>query len=339
MSAATGYAKTPDGVHLAYTVTGNGPVDVLYSGGYTISIDSWDEEPHIAHMFRRLESFSRLIRYDVRGVGLSDPIDPANPPTVELLASDVLAVLDAVDVARVAFIADSGSGTAAIELAATRARPRRTTRARQLGRVLRPARGLSIRGLPNSSSRTFSERTPIRPSSGRSETPTTSRSSCRAWRDDPHFRDWWMRASRRGGSPATARALIGLQLPCRHACPAARDLGADPRAALSDNLFVPFALGQYLAENIPGAECVGARDEGRRHVGDELRSVHRRDRGVPDRTARRECRTGARDGAVHRHRRLDGSGGRARRPRVADPARFPRRDRAGRVARATAAAW
>ena len=44
------YAKTTDGAHLAYSVVGAGDIDILYTSAFTISIDSFDDEPHVAHM-------------------------------------------------------------------------------------------------------------------------------------------------------------------------------------------------------------------------------------------------------------------------------------------------
>ena len=82
MMARIEYAKTADDAHVAYSVVGDGPIDLIYTGGYTISIDSYDDEPHFSHMWRRFASFCRLIRFDMRGIGLSDPIDADDPPTI-----------------------------------------------------------------------------------------------------------------------------------------------------------------------------------------------------------------------------------------------------------------
>ena len=117
MNAANGYARSGSS-YIAYSVTGDGPIDVLNLSTYTLSIDSLDEEPHAAHYFRRLASFSRLVRFDLRGIGLSDPMDVESPMTFETYAADALAVLDAVGIERAAVIADTGGGLAAIELAA-----------------------------------------------------------------------------------------------------------------------------------------------------------------------------------------------------------------------------
>src|SRR3954465_7696369 len=114
------YAKTADGAHVAYSVVGDGPIDLVYTGGYTISIDSYDDEPHLAHMWRRLASFCRLLRFDMRGIGLSDPIDSSHPPTIQDTATDMVAVVDAVGAARTCVLGVSGAAASAIEFAATR---------------------------------------------------------------------------------------------------------------------------------------------------------------------------------------------------------------------------
>src|SRR5262249_61904656 len=74
------YAKSDD-TYLAYQVLGDGPLDVVLLSEGFISIDSVDEEPSLARFHRRVASFSRLLRFDRRGVGLSDPASPSNPPT------------------------------------------------------------------------------------------------------------------------------------------------------------------------------------------------------------------------------------------------------------------
>jgi pimeloyl-ACP methyl ester carboxylesterase len=79
----------------------------------------FDEEPHVAHYFRRIAAFSRLCRFDVRGIGLSDPSSAELPMSVESMAADVLAVLDARGVDRTVLVGESGGGLAAIHLAAT----------------------------------------------------------------------------------------------------------------------------------------------------------------------------------------------------------------------------
>ena len=117
----TMYARTPDGAHIAYQVLGAGPIDLLEpSGGSYISIDVRDEEPRWYQFERRLASFSRLIRFDPRGIGLSDPISPSSPPSIEDWVSDAEAVLDAVSSERAAILGQGRGGMLSIVLSATR---------------------------------------------------------------------------------------------------------------------------------------------------------------------------------------------------------------------------
>jgi class 3 adenylate cyclase len=74
--------------------------------------------------------------------------------------------------------------------------------------------------------------------------------------DDPQFRDWWARASRRGASPVSARAIIGLV-----SLADVRDRLPEIKAPTlvlhrAKNLFVPIRLGRYVADCIPGARFV-----------------------------------------------------------------------------------
>ena len=82
-------------VDLAYQVLGDGPVDLLLFTGAIIPIECMDEEPSLARFVRRLATFGRLIRFDQRGVGLSDRGSPSAAPTGRHWVEDAVAVLDA----------------------------------------------------------------------------------------------------------------------------------------------------------------------------------------------------------------------------------------------------
>jgi pimeloyl-ACP methyl ester carboxylesterase len=115
--AETVYAKTVDGAHVAFQVLGEGPVDVvLLAEG--VSELAWDV-PEYERVFRRLASFSRLIRFDPRGAGLSDPLGFSEPPTLEEQAKDLLAVLGAAGCERAAVVANGVMGLLAIFFAAS----------------------------------------------------------------------------------------------------------------------------------------------------------------------------------------------------------------------------
>jgi pimeloyl-ACP methyl ester carboxylesterase len=89
----TRYAKAPDGTSIAYQIVGDGPVDLVYAGGIWSNLEMMWEQPAWAHFLKRLVRFSRLILFDMRGVGLSDR--GTEPPLLELQRDDVGAVMDA----------------------------------------------------------------------------------------------------------------------------------------------------------------------------------------------------------------------------------------------------
>ena len=108
----TRYAKTGDGVHIAYQVVGDGPIDLVFVPGWVSHVEWAWENPSYARFFRRLASFSRLILFDKRGLGLSDR--PERLPTLEDQMADVGAVLDAVDSERaVVFATNDGCAPSA----------------------------------------------------------------------------------------------------------------------------------------------------------------------------------------------------------------------------------
>ena len=120
----TRYAKSGD-LNIAYQVVGEGPFDLIYVPGWISNVElNWDE-PALAHVLERLGSFSRLILFDKRGTGLSDPVPPDRLPTLEERMDDVRAVLDAVDSRETAVFGFSEGGLMSMLFAATY--PERTT--------------------------------------------------------------------------------------------------------------------------------------------------------------------------------------------------------------------
>jgi class 3 adenylate cyclase len=114
------YAKTADGVHLAYQIVGDGPVDLLYVPGFWSNL-TWNwQHPSYAHFLRRLSSFCRLIVVDRRGSGLSDRLSPHDLPPLETLADDLEVVLDAVESERVSLLGVWSGGMTCCVFAATR---------------------------------------------------------------------------------------------------------------------------------------------------------------------------------------------------------------------------
>jgi class 3 adenylate cyclase len=114
----THYAKSGD-VNIAYQVLGDGPVDLVYVPGWVSHVELAWELPELAGGFQRLASFSRLILFDKRGTGMSDPVPAAELPTLEQRMDDVRAVMDAVGSERAAIFGASEGGNMSMLFAAT----------------------------------------------------------------------------------------------------------------------------------------------------------------------------------------------------------------------------
>src|SRR6202051_1947991 len=97
----TSYAKSGD-VSVAYQVLGDGPGDLVYVWGWISHLDLQWMDPTVSSFLRRLASFSRLIMFDKRGTGLSDPVGSA--PTFDERMDDIRAVMDAVGSERAALL-------------------------------------------------------------------------------------------------------------------------------------------------------------------------------------------------------------------------------------------
>jgi pimeloyl-ACP methyl ester carboxylesterase/class 3 adenylate cyclase len=115
----TRYAKTVEGVHIAYQVLGEGPVDLVWVMGWTSNVEAIWEEPNLARFLVALSSFSRLILFDKRGVGLSDRVPETQLPSMETRMDDVRAVMDAASSDRAVVFGVSEGGPMAMLFAAT----------------------------------------------------------------------------------------------------------------------------------------------------------------------------------------------------------------------------
>src|SRR5437763_9364650 len=112
----TRYARSGD-VHLAYQVFGEGDLDLVLVPGFTTSVGlCWGHEP-ARRFLEGLASFARVISFDRRGSGLSDPV--ADAPTLEQRMDDVRAVMDAASSERAALVGISEGVSMSILFAAT----------------------------------------------------------------------------------------------------------------------------------------------------------------------------------------------------------------------------
>jgi class 3 adenylate cyclase len=249
----THYARSGD-VAIAFQVTGDGPVDVLMSSYANISVDAFDREPHFARFLDRLGRFARIIRFDTRGRGLSDPISPGAPPTLELEAADAVAVLDAVGSESATIFGYFGRGPMAILLATTY--PDRAAGLILFNTFARGFRGPDyLWGIPEDVYQRFVE-VLVGSEDANSEPADIAAIHAPSLAGDEGFRRWWDDEGRRGASPTSARILGRL------------DFGSDVRDILpsiripslvmhrADNQWVRIGNGRYLGETIPGAKFV-----------------------------------------------------------------------------------
>ncbi len=247
----TRYATTTDGLHIAYQVEGSAPLDLIeITNGTLFSVDAVAEQPLWQAYVDRLAAFSRLIRFDLRGIGLSDPLGSSDPPTVEQWAGDALAVLDDQGIEHAAVLGVTFGGLAALWLAATH--PERVLALVLVnGYACLTRRDDYLFGVPASVVERFRESL-IEPGLGSGDDVPLMAPSMMS---DASFAAWWRRAGHRGASPATARAvwrasetdlrpiLAGLRVPTLvlHA---------------RDNRFCRVDNGRYLAEHVAGARYV-----------------------------------------------------------------------------------
>jgi pimeloyl-ACP methyl ester carboxylesterase len=244
----TRYAKSGD-LNIAYQVVGEGPLDLVLVPGFVSHLDiDWDD-PRSAHFLQRLGSFSRLIRFDKRGTGLSDRVPISELPTLEDRIDDVRAVLDAVGSERAAIFGYSEGGPMSVVFAATY--PERTS-------------ALVLYG-------TYAKRRdpdddyPWAPTAGERQAYAEQIEREWAWEADmrrmcPSADDamarWWAARAHAAASPGAARALIAM------------NSEIDVRAILPTIHLPTLVLhrrgdldsrpdeGRYIAERIPGARFV-----------------------------------------------------------------------------------
>jgi class 3 adenylate cyclase len=114
----TRYAKAGD-LHIAYQVVGGGPVDVVLIEQWFSNMDlQWEFAP-LAHVLNRIASFARLVVFDKRSTGLSDPVPHRDQPTLEEWMDDLLAVLEAAGCSKVSIVGGIAGGYLALLFAAS----------------------------------------------------------------------------------------------------------------------------------------------------------------------------------------------------------------------------
>lgn len=248
------YAVTRDGFHIAYAVLGDGELCHVFLAEATSCVDEV-QALHPAHIrFERLAgALSRLVFLDPRGIGTSDTVPPEQTLQLESWTTDLLAVLDDMQVERAVVSGEGYAGHAATRFAVTH--PERTLRM----------------ALTNSFPRmTVAEDYAIGPYSldqidelaawfervwGTGE---VMRKFVPSLLTDPSFLDYFAARERRTMGPRTAAAVLRTM-----ASSDIRDLL--PRVSVptlvyhtGDLLYSTLEHSRYLAEHIPGAILVEA---------------------------------------------------------------------------------
>jgi class 3 adenylate cyclase len=245
---STGFARLGD-TKIAYQVMGTGPIDLVMTPGSFVGLDIADDDPMVALFYRRLASIARLIRFDRRGTGSSDPA-PVDAKPIEGFMDETIAVMDNLGCERAAILGGYDAGPMAITLASTR--PERVTALIVVNSTARWTRDddYPIGMDPEAAEQIISMLVATWGSEAAAALAVPSRAS------DPGFVTWFAKLQRLSISPAEAAAYTRAMLT------------ADVRALLPsitaptlvihrrDIQFIPLSHAEYLTENIPGARLV-----------------------------------------------------------------------------------
>jgi len=243
-SPVTRYARSGD-EHVAYQAVGSGPPLVLVADWFGHLDTRWEWPPY-AHALRRLASFSRLVVFDKRGTGLSDPVVAGGLPGLEDWMDDVRAVIDDEGAERVDIVGVGAGAPMVLQFAATH--PQRVDRLVLVNAYARLLRAADYpAGIPD----TLRDR--ILAELYTDPGPATVLAGASG---DPHFLAWWQRFQRQSVSPGIAAAMrrMMFDVDVRQVLASIQS----PTLVLhraSDDWIRP-AHGRYLAEHIADARFV-----------------------------------------------------------------------------------
>jgi class 3 adenylate cyclase len=241
------YAKSR-GLNVAYSLAGDGPIDLVLVPGFVSHLEAGFELPAIERAVRRLTRFARVISFDKPGTGLSDPID--GPQTLEHRMEDLTAVLDSAGAERAALFGISEGAPMSALFAATHA-----DRTQALIMYGSYARGSATDDYPWAP-----EWDQVEAAAQMIDTEWGKG----LWLDvyapsvaaDPEFARWWSHYQRVAASPAMAKAVVRLaaEIDIRDVLPAI----SAPTLVLhrSGDFLWPVEGARFVAESIPGARLV-----------------------------------------------------------------------------------
>ncbi|HEY5098681.1 MAG TPA: adenylate/guanylate cyclase domain-containing protein [Gaiellaceae bacterium] len=260
MEHETRYARSGD-VHIAYQVVGDGPFDLVFVPGYVTHLELAWKLPTFGPALTETASFSRMIKFDKRGTGMSDPVSGA--PTLETRMDDVRAVMDAVGSRRAALFGLSEGASMSVLFAATY--PERTA-----ALVLRSAfaRTLWAPDYPLGRTEDEYEREIERELRLYGPRKQALEAAGALGRFDDDEREAFLDYLRYGASPGMLEALLRMNkdIDIRHVLPAVRV----PTLVLhgADDEIVSSEAARYLAGCIPGARFIEQPDVGHLALGE-----------------------------------------------------------------------
>ncbi len=251
----TRYALSGD-AHIAYQVFGEGDLDLVFVPGFVSNIEHYWEMPQVPDLLERLGSFARVVIFDKRGTGLSDPV--AGPPPLEQRMDDMQAVMDAAGVERAALYGISEGGPASVLFAATY--PERTSSLVLYGSTprFRTDHDISWGATDEQIEAIIAE------ASARWGDGALLRVFAPASADDPGMEEVWGKFQRASASPAMARAVMAALFEID-----VRDILSTIRVPTlilhrTGDLIAPVEGARLMAERIPDARLVEF--EGTDHV-------------------------------------------------------------------------
>jgi class 3 adenylate cyclase/pimeloyl-ACP methyl ester carboxylesterase len=246
----TRYARNGD-VHIAFQVWGEGNLDVVIVPGFISHVELYWELPAARRYLDRLGSFARVIFFDRRGTGLSDPFTVDTAPDLETRMEDLTAVMDAAGSARAALYGVSEGGPTAILFAATH--PERTQALVLHGTMARTTYADDHPWLPRVEAFIEAGIELLQPAWGRGVAVDVTAPSMA---DDPDVVTFYGRLERMSITPGmlASVAAIFYDTDVRAVLPAVR-VPTLVQHRSGDRL-VNVRSGRYLAEHIEGARMV-----------------------------------------------------------------------------------
>jgi DNA-binding SARP family transcriptional activator/pimeloyl-ACP methyl ester carboxylesterase len=235
-------------VQIAYVEMGEGPVDILWVLGYVTHMEHMWELPALANFFQEQASYSRVILFDRRGVGLSERI--GYPPTLEDTLDDTLAVMRATGAKHPVLIGYLEGGPNCMLFAATY--PERLS-------------GLVLYGTRAKWTRSDDYPWMIT----REQYDSWLNYVCENWGEphhlnhyapsrahDPELQEWWAKFVRLASSPMGIKAVLEVMrdIDVRHILPAI----STPTLIIArkDDKVTRAGAARHLASQIPGARYV-----------------------------------------------------------------------------------